>query len=48
MGDRNFFASVIGGVAAISAAAVGIFYAVKKGAGGPTDTPAAKEDKSKK
>jgi hypothetical protein len=48
MGDRNFFASVIGGVAAIGAAAVGIFYAVKKGAGGPTDTTTAKGTKPKK
>lgn len=37
MGDRNFFATLIGGVAAIGAAVAGIFYAVQKGQGGPKD-----------
>jgi uncharacterized membrane protein YebE (DUF533 family) len=31
MGNRNFFAAVVGGVAAIGAAAGGVFYAVKSG-----------------
>ena len=47
MGDRNFFASVIGGVAAIGAAVAGIFYAVKKGGGGPSDTAAPAKPKGK-
>lgn len=37
MGDRNFFATLIGGVAAIGAAVAGIFYAVQKGQAGPKD-----------
>lgn len=42
MGDRNFFATLIGGVAAIGAAVAGIFYAVQKGQSGSKDdtTPA--------
>lgn len=40
MGDRNFFATLIGGVAAIGAAVAGIFYAVQKGqSGSKDDTP---------
>lgn len=37
MGDRNFFATLIGGVAAIGAAVAGIFYAVQKGQSGSKD-----------
>jgi hypothetical protein len=46
MGDRNFFASVIGGVAAIGAAVAGVILALQRGEGVPTDTPAGKNKKS--
>ena len=39
MGDRNFFASLIGGVAAVGAAVAGVLFALQKGQGKPTDAP---------
>lgn len=49
MGDRNFIASVIGGVAAVGATVAGVLFAIKRGqgneAGKKTDSASTKKPK---